>query len=327
MGVGRRMKKQGPPEPLSEEHFAKLKRKAGLPVDDVAPSEDAPSKKRRKRSSQGAAAVTPQKASSTPAKTKTTTKTTTKTGDVTKVAARANGKPNSTKAALPSSKYSKSKSKSRRSDPALESADEEENMSDGLGEGFGDSDVVVDEFSGLGKDDENDGEVGLGDDFLGSDDSVYDSDKDAQQRAMFSEDEGDSDAEEKLTAANIAGLSRKLDEQQAREDAEAQAELEEAAMQTNIIGDADRPRILPDGQEEGGNDLVLKTKGLLAPDLQMLRSRINETIRVLDDIKLAEEGRSRAEYTSQLLKDICAYCKGHFSLLDICPRNFHTYLY
>ena len=100
-------------------------------------------------------------------------------------------------------------------------------------------------------------------------------------------------------------MSRKLDEQRAREDAEAQAELEEAALQTNI--EVDRPHILGDGDED--DELALKTKGLLAPDLQLLRTRINETIRVLDDIKLAEEGRSRADYTSQLLKDICAYCK------------------
>src|SRR5579871_4049592 len=44
MGVGRRMKKQGPPEPLSEAHFENLKkRKAGLPVADAQSN----SKKRR----------------------------------------------------------------------------------------------------------------------------------------------------------------------------------------------------------------------------------------------------------------------------------------
>ncbi|RYP59183.1 hypothetical protein DL770_010257 [Monosporascus sp. CRB-9-2] len=278
MGVGRRMKKQGPPEPLSEEHFAKLKRKAGLPVDDV-PAEEAPSKKRRRRSSQAAA---PKASGAAAGKAKT--------GGGAKAA---NGKPNSAKAA-PSS--SRSESKSRRAEPEPES-DDDEDMSDGLGEGFGDSDME-DEFSGL----EEGGDEGeLGDDFLGSDDSVYDSDSGAHQKAMFSEDEDDSDAEEKLTAANIAGLSRKLDEQRAQEETEAQAELEEAALQTNI--DIDRPHVLADEED----DLALKTKGLLAPDLQLLRNRINETIRVLDDFKLAEEGTSRADYTNQLLKDICAY--------------------
>jgi hypothetical protein len=38
-----------------------------------------------------------------------------------------------------------------------------------------------------------------------------------------------------------------------------------------------------------------------------LRTRITEAIRVLEDFSsLAEDGRSRAEYTNQLLKDVCA---------------------
>ncbi|CRK26290.1 hypothetical protein BN1708_018225, partial [Verticillium longisporum] len=51
--VGNRFKKQGPPEPLSEAHFAKLKRKAGLPVDEPT---EAPQNKRRRASKQQAAA-------------------------------------------------------------------------------------------------------------------------------------------------------------------------------------------------------------------------------------------------------------------------------
>ena len=282
MGVGRRMKKQGPPEALSEEHFTKLKRKAGLPVDDV-PANEAPSKKRRRRSSQHAAEVA-SKARGNGAAPVKKSKTESKKGGA---VAKTNGKSNGA-----------TSSKSRRREPEPELDDEE--MSDGLGEGFGNSDLE-------GEDYDDDGS-GLGDDFLGSDDSVYDSDDmraGNEQRAMFSEDEDDSDAEEKLTAANIEGLSRKLDEQRAREDAEAQAELEEAALQTNI--EVERPHILGNGNDD--DELALKTKGLLAPDLQLLRTRINETIRVLDDIKLAEEGRSRADYTTQLLRDICAYCK------------------
>ncbi|KAI8963072.1 NOL1/NOP2/sun family putative RNA met [Daldinia sp. FL1419] len=274
MGVGRRMKKQGPPEPLSEEHFAKLKRKAGLPVDDV-PTE-APNKKKRKTAepaskSNGAA--------------------------VKKAGSKANGKSNGAKAApAPKQNGKNTKSKSKKPVP-IEESDEE--LSDGLGEGFSGSEPEGDEFSGL--EDEEMG--GLGDDFIGSDDSVFDSDAEDQRerKAMFSEDEDESDAEEKLTAANIVGLSNKLDRQKAQEEAEAQAELEEAALQTNI----ERPHILDDEEED---DLALKTKALLAPDLQLLRTRITDTIRVLDDFaNAAEEGRSRAEYTTQLLKDICAY--------------------
>ncbi|XXG97649.1 hypothetical protein Hte_003956 [Hypoxylon texense] len=274
MGVGRRMRKQGPPEPLSEEHFAKLKRKAGLPVDDI-PAET-PNKKKRKT------AEPTSKANGAGAK---------------KAAPKANGRSNGVKAA-PAPKQNGKATKSKSKKP-LPEPDSDEELSEGLGEGLSGSELDDDEFSDL-----DDDEVeGLGDDFLGSDDSVFDSDAEGQneRRAMFSEDEDESDAEEKLTAANIVGLSRKLDEEQAREEAEAQAELEEAALQTNI----DRPHVLGDEEED---DLALKTKALLAPDLQLLRTRITDTIRVLDDFSnLAEEGRSRAEYTSQLLKDICAY--------------------
>jgi hypothetical protein len=39
----------------------------------------------------------------------------------------------------------------------------------------------------------------------------------------------------------------------------------------------------------------------------MLRTRITENIRVLEDFSnLSEQGRSRADYSNQLLKDFCA---------------------
>ena len=139
----------------------------------------------------------------------------------------------------------------------------------------------------------------LQNEFPDSGSSVYDSDP-QHERARFSEDEDESDAEEKLTAANIEGLSRRLDEEQEEEAAEAQLELEEAALQTNI--DGDRPKVLDDDDDDEA------AVSRLAPDLQLLRSRITDAVRVLDDFsKLAEEGRSRAEYTAQLLKDICLY--------------------
>jgi ribosomal RNA methyltransferase Nop2 len=130
----------------------------------------------------------------------------------------------------------------------------------------------------------------------GSDDDEIQDDSDAEVRRgkMWSDDE-DSDAEEKLTAANIEGLSRKLNEQRAREEADAAAELAEDALQTNIAAE-----IADDEDETNG--------GLLAPDLQLLRSRITETVRVLSSFKdLADPAKSRADYTQSLLKDICAY--------------------
>ena len=142
----------------------------------------------------------------------------------------------------------------------------------------------------------------LQDEFFASGSSVYDSDPN-QERAMFSEDEDDSDAEQTLTAANIEGLSKQLDAAHEGEAADAQLELEEAALQTNI--DGDRPKLIEDanGYEEGQSVIAR-----LAPDLQLLRTRITETVRVLDDFSnLSEDGRSRADYTAQAIKDVCAY--------------------
>lgn len=272
MGPGRRMKKQGPPEKLSEEHFARLKRKAGLPADV---KEEAPAKKRKTNKPDAKAAVAKKPVPAARKSTKPATKLTTKLKNGTRVVAKQPEK------------------KSTRADEPSYSDIE-------IDEAFGDSDIELEDGSDLGDDDEP---RKLGDDFLGSDSSVYDSGDDGRKEEfVFSEDEDDSDGEEKLTAANIEGLSRKLDKQMEREAADAQAELEEAALQTNITGD--KPQVLDEEDEEDAT----KKKALLAPDLQLLRNRITENIRVLEDFsKLAEEGRSRAEYTSQLLKDICAY--------------------
>lgn len=128
-----------------------------------------------------------------------------------------------------------------------------------------------------------------------SEQSVFDSDPDVQPQKMFSEDEDDSNAEAKLTAANIEGLSRKLDEELMEANAEAKQELEDAAIQTNIAPDSD---LLDTAQTTTG----------LAPDLQLIRSRMTETIRVLSNFStLAEPGKSRSAYTDQLLRDICIY--------------------
>lgn len=265
MGVGRRMRKQGPPEALSEEHFAKLKRKAGLPADPVSEVRD---KKKRKTAKPVEV--------KTPAKKAVTKKT------------------NGATAPAPASKTNgKAKKTSKTPVPALEDLSDEE-----LGDEF-DLDELEDGDSDL------EGQ-GLKDDFLDSDEnSVVDSDDErgGKGNTMWSEDEDESDAEEKLTAANIEGLSRKLDQQMADEAAENEAEMAQDALQTNIAGE--RPHVLEDDDDEDG---LAKTNALIAPDLQLLRTRITENIRVLDDFSnLSEEGRSRAEYTAQLLKDICAY--------------------
>lgn len=266
MGVGRRMKKQGPPEPLSEEHFANLKRKKGLPVDDT-PAEVSTYKRRR----------TSKKPAEKP-----------ENG----VKKSANGKA-APKPALKSKKA-----------PAPDSDDE-------MDDEFDEADLEMD--------DDDEAVVGkLGSDFMDSGSSVYDSEEEGgkKQKFVFSDDEDESEdeREEKLTAANIVGLSKKLDQEMEDEAAANDDEMRTDALQTNIAGD--KPQIFGEDEED---ELSAQTKALLAPDLQMLRTRITETIRVLEDFsKLAEDGRSRAEYTNQLLKDFCActfrlwQSQGHF---------------
>ncbi|KAF4126433.1 25S rRNA (cytosine2870-C5)-methyltransferase [Geosmithia morbida] len=279
MGVGRRMKKQGPPEALTDEHFAKLKRKAGLPADEP---DQTPEKKRR-RAKENAAAPPRKKtngvgvrgAAADAAPKKPALKKTTKP-EPAAPAKKANGK------AAP---------KSNKKQALAESSDDD------------DDEDMDDEF---GASDLEDGDVpGLGDDFLGSDSSVVDSgdENGGGPRAMFSDDD-ESDAEEKLTAANIEGLSRKLDREM-KEEADADAEEVQRGLQTNI--DGEKPNVLED-EEASDDELSARTKSLLAPDLQLLRTRITENVRVLDDFaNLHQEGRSRGEYTDQLIKDICAY--------------------
>lgn len=189
-------------------------------------------------------------------------------------------------------------------------SEREEETMEGLSSGGSDLDIEAlinsDEFP----EDDEEGVPGAGD----SDSSVFDSDP-QEGNGMFSDDEA-SDAEDRLTAANIEGLSKKLDQKQAEETEQAQLELEEAALQTNIDGDPQR--ILEDGSDGGEGSM-----SRLPPDLQLLRSRITDVVRVLDDFaKLAEPNRSRADYTAQLLKDICLYYGYSSYLADKLFRLF-----
>jgi ribosomal RNA methyltransferase Nop2 len=230
-------RKQGAPEPLPEEHFARLKRKAGMTVEDPEPSKSATSKKRR------------------------------------------------------------TSKKGSRAKAGKKTGEDLANVSDT--NGIADLDV--------GGNSESSDEEKLGDEFIDSGDSIVDSEDEVtggqNGRFVFSDDEDESDVEEKLTAANIEGLSAKLDRQLEEEQQAAAAEAKQEALQTNI--DGDRPKILG---SSGDEDTAEASASNLAPDLQLLRQRITDIIRILGDFSnLGEEGRSRAEYTAQLLEDICTY--------------------
>ncbi|CBF73828.1 hypothetical protein AN8073.2 [Aspergillus nidulans FGSC A4] len=282
MGKGRRMKKQGPPAPLDESKITMLKkRKTG---DAPAESKAEAGKKRRRTDVEDDGVKDMQiKAKKNKAN-----------GVV-------NGKEKEKKAATAVTATAKNKKKKQpEPEPEPESEDEWEDEDEEMSNIDDGEEMSQDEFDDLdgvsdgSMDSQGEGEFGFGSD--DDSDSVVDSDEDDHPRqTMFSDDEDLSDAEEKLTAANIEGLSRKLDEQRQMEEEEAELEMQESAMQTNIAGD--RPDVFEGIEGEG-----------LAPNLQLLRTRITETIRILGDLKtLGQPGKSRADYTQLLLNDICTY--------------------
>ncbi|GIC90205.1 rRNA (cytosine-C5-)-methyltransferase NOP2 [Aspergillus udagawae] len=270
MGKGRRMKKQGPPAPLDESKITLYKkRKAG----DVESKSESGKKRRRAEDEEEVLKAVPKK----------------------KVNGAAKGKEIKAETAVVSKKDVKSKNKPAKQEKPTFMDSDDEDMSD-----LDDDEMVEDEFDDL--DGVSDGSMDSqeeidSDEEEEDEDSVMDSEEEDHPReAMFSDDEDLSDAEEKLTAANIEGLSRKLDEARQAEEEEAERELQEAAMQTNIAGD--RPDVFADAEGKPG----------LAPDLQLLRTRITDTIRILGDLKsLGQPGKSRADYLQLLLDDICTY--------------------
>lgn len=169
---------------------------------------------------------------------------------------------------------------------------DEEEIPEGLPE------VDLEELASAKKslfDDDNDDELPEDDEFdvEGANDEFADSDEEARVRPMFSDDE-DNDELEDLNAENMEAFSRKLDEEDELEAEEAELELVQGAAQP-------RAHILPTEEEEAES-------AKHPVDVTSVRTRMLEIVKVLENFKeLSEEGKSRADYTSRLLKDICEY--------------------
>lgn len=268
MGVGRRMKKQGPPPPLDESTVSSLKKRRATEVDDVNGG------KRRKKNEEKRPAANFSKRAK-------------KTSN--------SGLKGTTKGSFVDGKSPRTANGSTIKKPANPVIVGEDSSDDDAADLLGGDDSDGSEAAEGFKDGTLENGDALQDDFLESDSSVYDSDP-QQPTARFSDDEDASDAEEKLTAANIEGLSQKLESAQEEEALQAAQELQDATLQTNIAIDEDD---LVDTQTASSR---------LAPDLQLLRTRITDTIRILDNFsKLRDPSRSRSSYTAQLLDDICIY--------------------
>ncbi|ETN44606.1 ribosomal RNA small subunit methyltransferase B [Cyphellophora europaea CBS 101466] len=276
MGPGRRMKKQGPPATLEQLGLAsKSKRKN---VDAAA--QDGPTRKRKKTTDEPTEVAEPKKLVKLDRKIRQ---------DIDESVAK---KPKKAK-----KQFVNNDAQITVPPPMLIEGFEDEDDEDAPE--LVDGDLSDANFSQ--EEDEEVDEMALEDVSSGSgtgSDSVFDSDDpDAGQQkrgAMFSDDEDASDAEAQLTAANIEGLSRKLDQEQADLEADAQAELQDNALQTNIAADSD----------------LLDTAGAttnLAPDLALIRNRITEAIRILSNFSTSNPTKSRSEYTDLLISDICTY--------------------
>lgn len=187
------------------------------------------------------------------------------------------------------------KSKKSKPEPVVEFEDEEE-VEEEI-EGEVDGEVETAKKSLFDDSDDDEAQVEGLDEFEGEDefedDEFVDSDEEGRERPRFSDDESDEDMET-LNAANMEALSRKLDEEEELEAEEAEEELLHGAAQP-------RAHVLPNEDEE-----EIISKG--PQDVTMVRTRMIEIVKVLENFKeLAEEGKSRADYTSRLLKDICEY--------------------
>ncbi|CAE7224271.1 unnamed protein product [Rhizoctonia solani] len=127
-----------------------------------------------------------------------------------------------------------------------------------------------------------------------SDDSDADESEHGESEAEGSDADSDN-SDGPITAKNIEARSRRL-ERQAAED----AELERA--EANYTEPTEAFFKLPTVEERE------KEKASGGPDVQEVQMRMAECVKVLNDFKnLAAEGRSRSEYTEQLISDIANY--------------------
>lgn len=156
---------------------------------------------------------------------------------------------------------------------------------------------------------------------------LYDEDEEDEEenlrgnRAMFSDDDEDETVLEQLNAQQEAS-AMKLEGFESDDDEDDEVENDEF-LEGSDDSEADSDDSdVEDDEEYSGDDVELEdnprakvlpsTKDLAAEteagDPASIRTRILEIVKVLENFKeLAEEGRSRGEYTSQLIRDIAAY--------------------
>lgn len=136
-----------------------------------------------------------------------------------------------------------------------------------------------------------------------SDASVYDSDEDRHVKPIFSDDEEDKNVLEAMNEKTVLEFdesSEAEDEEENEFDVDSELDSnEEEPEGLDELVENPRAKVLPQTEEE---------KAITTNDMGSLRTRILEIVKVLEDFKnLAQEGKSRKDYTEQLLDDIAAY--------------------
>ncbi|KAF9052969.1 NOL1/NOP2/sun family-domain-containing protein [Panaeolus papilionaceus] len=128
-----------------------------------------------------------------------------------------------------------------------------------------------------------------------------------------SSDEDEDEASDRVTMANMATRSRKLEALQAEEE-----ELDIAEAQAREVAELEDDDDMDDEVEENDMDTDVfhlptaaereeeTTNG--GPDVHTVQRRMRECVRVLSKFsKRAEKGRSRTEYVAQVVADIASY--------------------
>ncbi|KAI9140094.1 NOL1/NOP2/sun family-domain-containing protein [Paraphysoderma sedebokerense] len=197
--------------------------------------------------------------------------------------------------------------------------DEEDFLSDLDGDTLGSDEFkLMNEESGQSDFDEIDEDAAGNDDDLSHDSELDDddmSDEDVTVQALPMDDEFLGSDDEQLTAFDRAGDS---DDSSIHSDDDFSdmSDVEEQELQTNI--NETEVFTLPSGQE-------IEKEKLMPPDLALVQTRIQEVVKVLSNFsELKDPGRSRSDYVSHLISDLCLYYGYSEFLMEMLFNLFPT---